>query len=66
MKTTCFKCTETNTTILIFNDDNDKPTEFCIKHIEDAHKMYKENKIKYKDSKWAKNVELIFGGDNDE
>lgn len=59
MKTRCYKCIDNRTTIFIFSDDNSKPTEFCINHLEDAYKMYKHNKIKYKDARWVKNIKDV-------
>ena len=59
IKTRCCKCIDNHTTIFIFGNDNDKPTEFCINHLEDAYKMYKNNKIKYKDARWVKNVKEV-------
>ena len=59
IKTRCCKCIDNHTTIFIFGNDNDKPTEFCINHLEDAYKMYENNKIKYKDARWVKNVKEL-------
>lgn len=63
MKTRCYKCIDNHTTIFIFSDDNSKPTEFCINHLDDAMVLYEKNKIKYPNAKWVKNVREVYGMD---